>query len=32
MIMDITFDKIVAVVVVCCAIMYLMHEIFPDKN
>ena len=30
--MDITFEKIMAVFVVCCAAIYLIGEIFPDKD
>ena len=32
MTMDITFEKIVTVVVVCFAVMYLINEIFPEKK
>ncbi len=32
MTMSITFDNIIAVIVVCLAIMYLIKEIFPEDK
>lgn len=32
MTMNITIDKIIAVIVICMAVMYLINEIFPEKK